>query len=41
MTTKIMQHNHNIKPEIKLSGVIVKNEKEEVVKTIKGDENDH
>lgn len=41
MTTKIMQHNHSIKPEIKLSGVIVKNEKEEVIKTIKGDKDGH
>lgn len=41
MTTKITQYNHSIKPEIKLSGVIVKNKKEEVIKTMKGDEDDH
>ena len=41
MTTKITQHSHSIKPEVKLSGVIVKNEKEEVIKTIKGDKDDH
>lgn len=41
MTTKVTKYNHNIKPEIKFSGIIVKNKENKIIKTIKEDENDH
>lgn len=31
MTTKIEKSNHTIKPEFKLSGVIIKNENNDIV----------